>query len=444
MKTTTYLKPIRRRSTPHGMSRLCFRVRDHERDIKIVSELTVKTSLWDCTRSRYKRTCRIPLPEQQRMNALVRRIIDTAEDTFDRHSDGTWLRKIIQETIHGKPSHTEQKAAETPLTNYYERFATERYANPRSRKTALAALKKIASWENYCQSALCSPQRSLSLDTIDSTDIDHFHHYLRQQHQFSSPPDATPHPHAGRPKAKKALSPTTIVNTMNMLRAYLRWCVACRLTSNSAFLQAHYPTATYGTPIYLNLAERDSIYHADLSDNPRLATIRDMFLFQSLTGMRASDLFALTSRHISPDGILEYIPQKTLHSRPTSLRIPLGEKAMEILHRHLDPMHSERPLFPPLTMTSYNAAIRQLLKAVGIGRRVTVVDAAEGGTTSLQLWQTASSHLARRTFVANIYRGIADPDIISSMTGHAPQSRAFRRYREIDLYLCNQAMATIR
>ena len=46
--------------------------------------------------------------------------------------------------------------------------------------------------------------------------------------------------------------------------------------------------------------------------------------------------------------------------------------------------------------------------------------------------EIASSHMARRTFIANIYNKVPDPNVIGSMTGHVEGSRAFARYRTIE------------
>ena len=48
------------------------------------------------------------------------------------------------------------------------------------------------------------------------------------------------------------------------------------------------------------------------------------------------------------------------------------------------------------------------------------------------LYEVASSHTARKTFVGNLYRQVPDPNLIASMSGHVECSRAFRRYRTID------------
>ena len=46
--------------------------------------------------------------------------------------------------------------------------------------------------------------------------------------------------------------------------------------------------------------------------------------------------------------------------------------------------------------------------------------------------EIASSHLARRTFVGNAYKQVADPNVVGKMSGHVEGSRAFRLYRSID------------
>ena len=47
--------------------------------------------------------------------------------------------------------------------------------------------------------------------------------------------------------------------------------------------------------------------------------------------------------------------------------------------------------------------------------------------------EIASSHMARRTFIGNIYKLVKDPNLVSALTGHAEGSRAFTRYRTIDI-----------
>lgn len=69
----------------------------------------------------------------------------------------------------------------------------------------------------------------------------------------------------------------------------------------------------------------------------------------------------------------------------------------------------------------------------GITRLVTELNPVTRREVKHPLNEIASSHLARRTFAGNIYRQVKDPNLVASLTGHAEGSRAFNRYREIDL-----------
>ena len=41
--------------------------------------------------------------------------------------------------------------------------------------------------------------------------------------------------------------------------------------------------------------------------------------------------------------------------------------------------------------------------------------------------------MARRTFIGNIYKLVKDQNLVSALTGHVEGSRAFSRYRTIDI-----------
>lgn len=63
---------------------------------------------------------------------------------------------------------------------------------------------------------------------------------------------------------------------------------------------------------------------------------------------------------------------------------------------------------------------------------VSVIDTKTREEVKRPLNEIASSHLARRTFIGNLYKQVKDPDLIASMSGHVEGSRAFARYRAID------------
>uniref|UniRef100_S0DFL6 Putative integrase n=1 Tax=termite gut metagenome TaxID=433724 RepID=S0DFL6_9ZZZZ len=48
------------------------------------------------------------------------------------------------------------------------------------------------------------------------------------------------------------------------------------------------------------------------------------------------------------------------------------------------------------------------------------------------IYEVASSHMARRSFIGNIYKQVKDPNLVGARSGHKEGSKAFARYRDID------------
>ena len=67
-----------------------------------------------------------------------------------------------------------------------------------------------------------------------------------------------------------------------------------------------------------------------------------------------------------------------------------------------------------------------------ITRMVTILNSLTRKEEKKPINEIGSSHLARRTFIANLYNKVQDPNVIGSMTGHVEGSRAFARYRTIE------------
>ncbi len=63
---------------------------------------------------------------------------------------------------------------------------------------------------------------------------------------------------------------------------------------------------------------------------------------------------------------------------------------------------------------------------------VTVLNPTTREEEKRPLNEIASSHLARRTFIGNLYKKVKDPNLVGSLSGHKEGSKAFARYRDID------------
>ena len=183
----------------------------------------------------------------------------------------------------------------------------------------------------------------------------------------------------------------------------------------------------YGTPFYLTIEERNRLADAELP--PRLSVQHDIFVFQCLIGCRISDLWCMTKDNII-NGAIEYIPRKTKEGRPVTVRVPLNAKAKAIIERYIG--NGDDRLFPFVAQQQYNEDIKEMLKLAGITRMVTILDPKTRMEVKRPIYEVATSHMARRTFIGNLYKQVKDPNLIGKLSGHTEGSKAFARYRDID------------
>ena len=234
-------------------------------------------------------------------------------------------------------------------------------------------------------------------------------------------------------KAPKQRSDNAIITYMSAVRAYWLWCIDMGYTQNNPFRKYTVGYQKYGTPYYLTTEERDILFKTNLKSKNEVELTRDIFVFQCHIGCRISDLFALTPDNIvtSENGIsVQYIPSKTKEEQPRVVKVYLSPTAIEILERNQG--KSSRGLFPYVSTAKLNDLIKEALKEAGINRVVTIMNPITKQPEQHPISEVASSHMARRTFIGNLYKKVKDPNLVGKLSGHCEGSKAFARYRDID------------
>lgn len=223
----------------------------------------------------------------------------------------------------------------------------------------------------------------------------------------------------------------TVVGLFKRLRSFFNWMNEKGYSNSKPFAEYNgVRTEVYGTPYYLTIEERDRIADFDLSEHPQLEIQRDIFIFQCLIGCRVSDLLDMTPISIVNDAV-EYVPQKTKGKRPLVVRVPLNSRARALVEKYKGKDPQGR-LFPFITSQKYNDALKKIFTLCGINRIVLILNSATGEEEPHPLNEVASSHIARRTFVGNLYKKVKDPNLVGALSGHKDGSKAFARYRDID------------
>ena len=277
----------------------------------------------------------------------------------------------------------------------------------------------------------------LEIDKVNAETLEDIESFLKDEcNLYNEYPDIYKEFPATVNSKRKTVNPrprgnNTICASFNRLRAFFNWCNQQGITNNRPFDKYNgITTEKYGTPYYLTLGERNIIADYDLSKHPQLAIQRDIFIFQCLIGCRVSDLLKMTTNNVI-NGAIEYIPHKTKEEHPVIVRVPLNDRAKILVDKYRE-VDTKGRLFPFISSQKYNDDIKDIFKICGITRLVTVLNTVTGEEEKRPINEVASSHIARRTFIGNLYKKVKDPNLVGSLSGHAEGSKAFTRYREID------------
>lgn len=404
------------------------------------SELRVNVDVWDAKNDCIKARAIYTGDKNafnKAVNARKQLLLEIYEASKDMQLTSDMLERLVDEQLHPE----KYKSTEDGFFPLMEEFLQKRKLSEvreNNFRVLIRALKRYELLRQIVDEEERKNKRQkgsselflLDIDTIDADLITDIESFLRNEHTlYNEYPEV--YKAVSGSKQPQQRGNNTICALFNKLRAFFNWCNEQGKTDNKPF--AGYEGVTverYGTPYYITIDERNKIADFDLSSKPTLEVQRDIFIFHCLIGCRVSDLLKMTDDNII-NGVIEYIPHKTIDERPTVVRVPLNERALKLVEKYRG-TDSKGRLFPFISAQKYNDAIKEVFKACGVTRIVTVLNPTTGKEEKKPINEVASSHLARRTFIGNLYKKVKDPNLVGSLSGHAEGSKAFARYREID------------
>lgn len=208
------------------------------------------------------------------------------------------------------------------------------------------------------------------------------------------------------------------------LKILLKLSHADGLHSNTIYQHRDFKKLTEEVDnVYLSDAELNQLFALDLSKNPRLDRVRDMFLIGAYTGLRFSDFSELRPENITHNGRI--LTRKTLKTSER-VSIPLNPNVLAILAKYGN--------VPPRTITNQrlNEYLKELCQLAGFTERVEVTKTRGGARQKqyLEKWELVTTHTARRSFATNAFlAGIPTPSIMK-ITGHKTETQ-FTKYIKI-------------
>lgn len=394
--------------------------------LKLNLGISVETKYWDA--KKYRVRIRKEYPEAEVINQqlegwekLILETLNAFKIQLINPTNETFKKSISDKltTLNNNINNIHEKSE--GIIDIFYSFIEERRISKRRVDALKVVARAFKRFELY-------KKHSFTLSSVTEADIAQFERFLVDEHKlYESHPAIYKAVPETRVPAKRGRNRIALM--LKMLSSLFNQAINKKLISASPLANYIREQEVYGTPYYITIEERDLLYDFNLSDRPALAIQRDIFVFQCLIGCRVGDLLNMTKDSVI-DGAIEYIARKTKDDKPATVRVPLSKKAKEILSRY--PEVKDNKLLPFITQQRYNDAIRDIFTKADLTRMVTILDPETREEVKKPLNEVASSHLARRTFVGNLYKKIKDPSLIGSMSGHVEGSKAFTRYRAID------------
>ena len=431
MKLKFFIRTSTKKEKPREVP-VYVRLRDDVVDLWQKTNVMVSPDLWDPKREDLKERVVISKDVRDKFSDNLHELRKYIRQCYDKDVAKNivgkeWLIAVLVK--YGKQKYTPvPKERSVNFEKLFDQFLSEHRMADTRRNQQLVVKKAIMRFELYKQKSANKSYR-FNVKNLTSASMKDLWDFLESEHTISKDYPELYKEVEGSQSVVSERSRNTLIGFMKRLKVFFSWCIEQGLISESPLSGFDMPAEKYGTPIYITKEEMHQIYAHDFSAEPHLDRQRDIFIFQCCIGCRVGDLLRLTRNDII-NGTLEYIPTKTIEESQKTIVVPLNKTAKEILEKYKD--YEGKQLLPFITSQKYNDAIKVIFEKAGITRNVTWLNPLTGKEEKKPIHKLASSHMARRTFVGNLYKQVLDPNIVASMSGHAEGSRAFSRYREID------------
>jgi integrase len=228
---------------------------------------------------------------------------------------------------------------------------------------------------------------------------------------------------------RKTLSENTVVSVMKRLKDFFSEARRKKVFKTSPFDDINFAkdigAEIYDEPVCMTRDELSALYRI-VSEEEKVMLAKDMFCLQAALGCRVGDLVRL-AKHNVQDGKLTYYPHKK-ENTSVKVEVPLSGRAKEIIAKYEGVEKSDR-LMPFMRTNEYNVHIKEAFRIANLDRTVIRFNRELKKEEHFKLYELASTHMARRTFVDILCQAGEPLHVVASMSGHSERSKAFDRYR---------------
>ena len=361
--------------------------------LKVSTGQKVQVKYWDAKRQEVKQSR--SYPEHREINIRLDKLESTIKDVYRRmlnNGDEINLIKLKQQYLDELSAMDDMHRPnlENSLIPYIERIIKKAKAD---RASATIAIYKstLMHLRRY------SEQRRINLD-FNKITLDFYYDFLDY---FNS----------------KGFSNNTKGKYIKTLITFLR--TAEEDSSIDVKIPPDYKSKRFRVlkeevdNVYLNSDELSRFTICELSSNPRLDKVRDLFIIGCYTALRFSDFTEIKRENFYTDDNHTYLKIKTKKTG-TLVTIPVHPEVLRIMEKY------NWNLPKPISNQKFNDYIREIGLIAQIDTPCEIVK-SKGSLhikDSLPKYKLITSHTARRTGATNMYRHGVDILLIMQITGH--------------------------
>lgn len=228
------------------------------------------------------------------------------------------------------------------------------------------------------------------------------------------------------------------VNTFNrnlgLIKTFLFWSLENEYHYNVKFKKFKKPQRVLTREETLNLDDIYKIIEFDCGD-AKLNKVKDIFVFQCLTGMRYGELKAINKRTVIENQYILLKEDKDIAKE--TRQIPLTTMSLQILLKY----NYKLPLISNQKQNNY---IKEVMEKVGYTQEVEFsrTKGVQKQTFVKRFCDRISTHTARRSFITIMRnKGIADKTIMG-ISGHK-HIKTFHMYHQVDDVAKIEAVKTV-
>jgi len=310
------------------------------------------------------------------------------------------LKKELVNVLRPKPKNEQEQEPMTFLKSIAE-YKTTCTRSPKTKVSYQSTINTLTSYNDYQKSG--NHKKDLTFEDINLDFYESFMNYLVMVKKFAK---------------------NTIGRDIKNIKVFMNYANEKGYTTNQWHTHRKFKKVEEtAETIYLNDQELETIYQKDLSDNPKLDRVRDLFIIGCYTGLRFSDLSQITPANITNSGTMLRV--KTIKTGETVV-IPLHWTIKEILQKY------DNALPRAISNQKFNEYLKKMGEIAEIKENV-ILKKSKGGLSfdsQFKKYELITVHTARRSFATNMYLAGVQSISIMKITGHKTE-RAFMKYIKV-------------